>query len=143
MPAVGVDHSMQMTRIASRRLRRAGIRPRIVRGSASALPFAPARFRSIVVSFPSEFAFASSTAEELWRVLDAESALTMVLSARITGKMVMDRLAAILFRITHQSAEIQDGWLEPYRQLGFELDRQDRSTGRARIARIIAWKPRG
>ena len=59
------------------------------------------------------------------------------------GFMVMDRLAAILFRITHQSAEIQDGWLEPYRQLGFELDRQDRSTGRARIARIIAWKPRG
>ncbi len=140
VPAIGVDLSMQMARMADRRLRRAGAAARVVRADAKALPFAQGRFQAIVSSFPPEFAFDQETASECWRVLQVGSSLTLVLSATITGNMLLDRLAAALFRVTNQSAEVQDIWLKPYREMGFEIQRQDRSLPRARVARVIACK---
>ncbi len=68
--AVGVDESPQMSRLAARRLRRAGREQiNLTRGLAQSLPFPAETFDTIVSTFPAEYIFDARTLSEAKRVL--------------------------------------------------------------------------
>jgi ubiquinone/menaquinone biosynthesis C-methylase UbiE len=65
----GFDLSRTMGTIATRKLRRRGFDPVLVRGSAMQLPFAQETFDAVVSTFPAEFMIDPSTLQESWRIL--------------------------------------------------------------------------
>ncbi len=77
----GLDASLQMSRLARRRLIRAGHRPNLVRAQAQALPFASHSFDTVVVTFPTEYIFSPHTLAETRRVLRYHGRLVILLLA--------------------------------------------------------------
>ncbi len=105
--AVGLDLSPAMGRVARRKLRARGVAAPLVRGNVLALPFASQAFASLVSTFPAEFILASEALGEFHRVLVPGGVLVIVPGAQIMGPALPDRLAAWLFRVTGQSAEVE------------------------------------
>jgi len=140
--AYGVDASRQMSRIAQRRLRRAGIQPRLVRARSQELPFRSASFGCLVSTFPAEYILEPASIREAWRVLREDARLVIVASGEFLGRRPLDRLAGWLFRITGQAGEIPAEWTEPFVQTGFELRRLDVPVMRSNVVQFIGIKPR-
>ena len=141
---VGLDLSPYMGRLAGRKLLRRGLRCPLVRGSVTALPFAPASYHTLLSAFPTEFIFDPQAAAEFYRVLQPGGRLVAVPFAEITGTSPGDRLGRWLFRVTHQAASgLQDEWLQPYQQAGFRASLKSVSLPRGVVYLIIADKPAG
>jgi ubiquinone/menaquinone biosynthesis C-methylase UbiE len=102
---IGLDPSPQMTRIAHRRLRRAGFAANLIRCYAQTLPFPPHTFDSLVCTFPTPFIFEAETLAEVARVLRPQGRLVVVLGARLSGRDPLSRVA--LFR--HRTAGDANG----------------------------------
>jgi ubiquinone/menaquinone biosynthesis C-methylase UbiE len=139
--ATGLDPSRQMSRLARRRLRRSGIKPRLVRARSQALPFRSASFGCLVATFPAEYILEPRSIEEAWRVLRAGAELVIVAMAEIRGRGALDRLANWLFRVTGQAGEFPPEWTEPLVQVGFEVHRVDLPVLRSNVVQIIGSKP--
>jgi ubiquinone/menaquinone biosynthesis C-methylase UbiE len=136
IPAVGVDQSAQMGRLARRRLRnRTG---HLARADARWLPFPERSFRSVLSTFPPEFILDPLAVSETHRVLQPGGRLLVVVQAQIRGRALYDRAAAWLFARTGQYAELLPGWSEPIASAGFEVQRDDLHLPRARVIRILA-----
>lgn len=136
----GIDASPQMTRIAARRLRRAGYSPRLVRARAQALPFASHSFRAIYATFPSEYIVSAQSLASLHRVLDPGGSIIVVPMARITGSSLPDRLAAWLYEVTGETREFESGWDEFLRQAGFEPILEQVHLPRSVVYRLVVKK---
>ena len=141
IPAVGLDRSRQMSRLAHRRLSACGAPIRLVRADARALPFPDQHFQLALSTFPPEFALDPLTLSEARRVLAPGAGLLVVVQAQITGKSLPDRLAAWLFGVTGQYAELHPEWTGPFSQAGFQVEQRDLRLPRARVVRIWAEKP--
>ena len=76
---IGVDLSPAMGRIASGKLRRAGLASNLVRASAGALPLPADVFDGLICTFPSEFLAQKDTLSEFRRVLSPEGRFAVVL----------------------------------------------------------------
>jgi len=139
--AIGADPSRQMSRIAQRRLRRAGIQPRLVRARSQELPFRSASLGCLVSTFPAEYILEPASIREAWRVLRAGARLVIVAMAEIRSRRPLDRLASWLFRITGQSGEILPEWTEPLVRIGFSVLRVDVPVSNANVVQIIGSKP--
>ena len=139
--ATGIDASRQMSRIAQRRLRRAGIQPRLVRARAQELPFQSESFGCLVSTFPAEYILEPASIQEAWRVLRAGARLVIVAMAEIRSRRPLDRLASWLFRVTGQSGEIPPEWTEPLVRIGFNILRVDVPVSRSNVVQIIGSKP--
>jgi ubiquinone/menaquinone biosynthesis C-methylase UbiE len=138
--AIGVDPSLQMNRLASKRLRRNAHPINITRAIAQQLPFPEGQFLNVLATFPSEYIFDPRTLSEVFRVLKRDGIFTIVGVALITGRSIPDRFASWLYRVTGQSGEPGEGWDEPLEKAGFEA-RLDRVTlPRADVLRVVAWK---
>lgn len=105
---IGLDRSSSMSRLAARRLRRSGLPAPVVRGDATALPFADHSFDGAYSTFPSSYIADSRTIRESLRVLKPGAQLLVVPMAWITGSGLADRLANLLFRLTGQSSTPED-----------------------------------
>jgi ubiquinone/menaquinone biosynthesis C-methylase UbiE len=139
-PAIGVDPSRQMNRIASKRLHRHGHPTNVMRAIAQQLPFAEGQFPNVVATFPSEYIFDPRTLTEVHRVLSPEGVFIIVGVALITGRTIPDRFASWLYRVTGQSGEPGEDWAKPLEEAGFEA-RLDRVTlPRADVLRVVARK---
>ncbi|HEY43208.1 MAG TPA: class I SAM-dependent methyltransferase [Anaerolineae bacterium] len=136
----GIDPSVQMTRVARKRIRHAGYDPLIILSKAQRMPLPEERFSVILSTFPSEYIFDSDTLSEVYRVMRPEGLFVIVGNIRITGRGLHDRFAAWLYRITGQTGEIMEGWDEPFLDQGFtaQLDRIQQQ--RAIVIRVIARK---
>ncbi len=100
----GIDESSQMVRRASSRLKTlGGAEPQLVRGLAQDLPFGKQAFDTIVSTFPSEYIFERRTLDEARRVLRDDGTLVIIPAASIVGKQAGDRIAAWIFRVTHEA----------------------------------------
>ena len=141
IPAFGLDRSRQMSRLAHRRLSAYGGPIRLVRADARALPFPDQHFQSALSTFPPEFALDPLTLSEARRVLAPGAGLLVVVQAQITGKSLPDRLAAWLFGVTGQFAELRPEWTGPFSRAGLQVERRDLRLPRARVVRIWAEKP--
>ncbi len=139
---VGIDLSPFMGRLAQRKLLRRGLRCPLVRGSVTALPFAPASYHTLLLAFPTEFIFDPQAVREFHRVLQPGGRLVAVPFAEITGSSPGDRLGRWLFRVTHQtSSGLPDDLLQPYRQAGFRATFKSVSLPRSVVHLIVADKP--
>ena len=159
----GLDASPQMGRIATRRLRKAGLTPRLLRARSQELPFSNRTFSTIVSTFPTEYIFDAQTLQEIWRALVPGGRLVVLPFAWITGRRPSERATAWLFQVTSQSTrfpaphgngcmsefEIEDQaelepWFhhftQPARQVGFQINAKILSLGNSAILILIADK---
>ena len=121
--AFGVDESMQMGRMAMRRLSRLGKKQthRIVRARAEAIPYPGNCFDSIVATFPTPYIFLPETISEIARILRKGGKLVILLAAKPTGQKLPERFITWLFAITGESPpdEItRSALIEPFTKVG-------------------------
>ncbi len=138
--AFGVDGSLQMCRIASHRLKQAGQDSRVVQALAQALPFPKRTFATLLSTFPTEFLLDEASLLEANRILRPEGQYRIVPMAEILGNGLLDRMAAWLFRITGQYADLPLSWADPISEAGFRVRRDDRVLSRSKVIRLIASK---
>ncbi len=133
--AFGLDASPQMSRQAMNRLQKMGFSSKLVRGFAQSLPFEEGTFQTVVATFPSEYIVDPRTLIEIERVLEPGGQVIILALAWITGEKWLERAAGGLFRITGQSPEWEDRFLEPVREAGFlaHVDWVDLETSRLAI----------
>jgi ubiquinone/menaquinone biosynthesis C-methylase UbiE len=136
----GLDASPQMGLQAMNRLEKIGFISRLVRGFAQALPFKQETFQTVVATFPSEYIVDPHTLSEIERVLKPGGQVIILALAWITGEKWLEKAASGLFRVTGQSPEWEDRFLEPVRDAGFlaHADWVDLETSRLVI--IVAQK---
>ena len=140
----GLDESRQMSRQATRRLRKVKYPRRIIQGYAQKLPFPHGDFDRVVATFPSEFIFEEPTLREIHRVLRPAGELVIVPSAWITGKGLLERLAAGLFLVTGQAGileQILPGMKRRISDSGFLVRHELLELEKSRVMVIIATKP--
>jgi ubiquinone/menaquinone biosynthesis C-methylase UbiE len=139
---IGIDASPQMTRIAARRLRRAGFAPNLVRAHAQALPFASASVGAVYTTFPSEYIVSPEALASLHRVLEDDGFIVVVPMAQITGRSLPDRIAAWLYRVTGQAGDFGSGWDDFLEKAGFSATLERVKLPRAVVYRLVAAKIR-
>jgi ubiquinone/menaquinone biosynthesis C-methylase UbiE len=137
---IGVDASAQMGRMATKRLHKHGYEPRIIQALSQRLPLTSSYFAGVVSTFPSEYIIDPDTISEIWRVLQPDGIFVIISSAQITGRNLPDRFAALLFRISGQSAEPGKSWNELLDHHGFSTHIDHVSQSRATVIRVIAHK---
>lgn len=138
--AAGIDPSRQMAAIAAQRLRAHGHAPVVVRGLAQQLPFPSHSFQHVLSTFPDEYIAAPESLREMQRVLIPGGSVVVVAMGEITGLALLDRLAALLFRLTGQAGPIPDHWSEPVRKAGLRPQLQTVELPRSRVTQIIGTK---
>jgi ubiquinone/menaquinone biosynthesis C-methylase UbiE len=138
--AFGIDRSRQMSRIAGRRLRRAGSPGRIARASAFRLPFATQSFSAVVSTFPTEYILDPRTVHEVARILAPGGLMVVIPVAAITGPGIFDRSAGWLNRVTGQSDVAGERWIAPWREGPFDVEVERVVLPRSRVWRIRAHR---
>lgn len=125
--AVGIDESAPMGRLAKRNLTRDQASNEelpiqsfsqepphapviddytqfnLTRGVAQQLPFSNESFDSIVATFPSDYITDAQTLAEVKRCLPDGGRFIVLPAATLMGRGILDRLMALVFRVTHQS----------------------------------------
>ena len=132
--AVGIDESAQMGRLAKRELRRdtlssqsAYTQINLTRGVAQTLPYPNETFDTIVATFPAEYIFDPKTLVEAERVLAPGGRFVILPGAVITGRGVLDRWLAWVFRITGEtppnlSEILRERTKAPFAKAGFQVE---------------------
>ena len=136
----GIDQSKEMAAIANQRLRDGGSTSHLVNGIAQDLPFEKRTFHQVVTTFPTEFIIDPLTLKETWRVLKPGGSLLVLPVAWITGKSVLKRTAAWVFRVTGQSPEWDDQFHEPFNEAGFVTQVKKMKLKSSCLVIIIAEK---
>jgi len=126
---VGLDESAWMTNLARKRLRRSGRgHINLVRAIAQNLPFPGGYFDTIVSTFPSEYIFHPVALAEVRRCLREGGRLVVLPVAWHTGKKLIERYAAWIFKVTGESPPLEDALFErirtPFENAGFQVDMQ-------------------
>jgi len=141
--AYGLDESNQMTRQAYRKLTRLELKPRLTRGLAQQLPYAPGFFDSIVSTFPTPYIIDPQTLAEAKRVLKPGGKLVVLTAAWITGKSFLDRCMTLLNQAAHQvpgdDVKLSDFTI-PFTEAGFNSGMRFFDLPGSRIMFIIAKK---
>jgi len=162
--AVGIDESAPMGRLAKKNLKRAFAgnpvqfsspvqqkndgKFNLTRGLAQYLPFPGECFDTIVATFPSEYIFEAITLNEAFRVLHPGGRFVILPGASILGRGLMDRMMALIFRITGETppniAEtLQERSRESFSQANFIVQIHELDIKSSRVFIMLATKPPG
>ena len=160
--AVGIDESAPMGRLAQKNLKRAfkgyPTRPsssaqqdhdpkyNLTRGLAQHLPFPGEYFDTVVATFPARYIFEAITLEEAFRVLHPGGRFVILPGASILGRGLMDRVMALIFRITGETppniAEILlERSRESFSQANFIVQMHELDIKSSRVFIMVATKP--
>lgn len=163
--AVGIDESRQMGRLAKRNLARgpfsrsqtvpssqgvptpqlAYTQANLTRGIAQHLPFPNETFDTVLATFPAEYIFDPKTLAEARRVLVPGGRFVILPGAIITGRGVLDRLLAWVFRITGEtppnlSEIIHERSKEPLGKAGFQVRTHEVAIKSSLVFIVLATK---
>ncbi len=144
--AVGLDESRHMGHHARKKLFHSGCtQNRLVRGLAQSLPFSNSIFDTLVATFPSEFIFEPQTLREAWRTLKNGGRFVVLPAAWITGKKLMERYAAELFRVTGQAPSdpievVCERLKTPFVEAGFKVEMEQIEVKSSLVMIVIAKK---
>jgi ubiquinone/menaquinone biosynthesis C-methylase UbiE len=159
--AVGLDESAPMGRLARRNLKRYLASTRasstisnqdidytqtsLARGVSQHLPFHDSSFDTVVATFPTEYIYDPATLQEAYRVLLPAGRLVILPGATILGRGLLDRIMALLFRITGQTppnlAEIiHERSRLPFVNAGFQVETHDLDVRSSRVYILVATK---
>lgn len=158
--AVGIDESAPMGRLAkhnlTRHLSQGNIQVseihqsgytqiNLTRGVAQEIPFSNNSFDSIVATFPSEYITDPQTMSEVKRCLSDGGRFIVLPAATLMGRGILDRLMALVFRITHQSPvdplEIFSERLrKPFVEAGFKVEIKGLDVKSSLLLIVIATK---
>ena len=160
--AVGIDESAPMGRLAKKNLSRAFLRNpepysppaqnetfkgiNLTRGLAQHLPFPSECFDTLVATFPAEYIFQAMTLEEAYRVLNPGGKFVILPGASILGRGFMDRVMALIFRITGETppdlAEIlRERSRQSFRKANFLVQIHELDIKSSRVFILVAIKP--
>ncbi len=103
---VAFDLSPSMSRIARKRLSRAGLSTDFIHGDALSLPFASGSFAAVVSTFPTSFILNKDCLAEIYRVLESQGRAIIVMSAVLEGQGLRRAFIRFLYRITGQSPDL-------------------------------------
>jgi ubiquinone/menaquinone biosynthesis C-methylase UbiE len=137
---IGVDESEQMVRTAYHRIIKAGHEPFLLRSYSQQLPIVDESFHHVVSTFPTEFISDPDTISEVYRILMPGGSFIFLPIAWIKNTHVLARLMAWLFRITGQSPDWDDRYLEPFIQEGFTTEVHTSDIRSSSVLIIIAKK---
>lgn len=158
--AVGIDESAPMGRLAKRNLRRvlnsehhsatatpqsAYAQINLTRAVAQQLPFSNDSFDTVVATFPSEYIFASETLTEVNRVLAPNGRFIILPGAILIGRGLLDRMMALLFHITGQTAPdvaemLRERSKKPFAEAGFHVQNHELELQSSLVFIIVATK---
>lgn len=155
--AVGIDASPQMGRLARRNLKHnfpsnspsnaegGYTKIRLVRGLAQYLPFPSGSFDTLVATFPSDYIFESITLEEAYRLLAPDGRFVILPGASILGRGFMDRMMALIFRITGQtppnlSEMLHERSRDTFAKAGFNTEFHELEIRSSRVFILVAVK---
>ncbi len=113
-----------MAGITSRRLHRNALPSIVAQGAAQAQPFPTACFDAVVATFPSEYILDPVTLSEIRRTLRPGGTVVIVAAAWPKGPVLVDRMAAWLFRVTGQTITEGSAWKRPLAAPGMPLQVQ-------------------
>ena len=126
----GADQSPQMGKIASGRLKRKNLDPKLTNASSQGMPFPSNTFDQVAATFPTEYIIDPGTIQEIHRVLKPGGKAVIIPMAWITGKGMLYKAAAWLFRFTGQSGELEDSiygkGFADYDAHGFSVELEER-----------------
>ena len=138
---IGLDRSYHMSRIAKNHLSKKGLDFALISGEAQQLPFQSNKFSCVAATFPTEYIINPNTLREIYRVLVSGGKVFVVPLAWITGRKLLHRASALLFRITGQVSEWDENQLLPFTKSGFQVEAQFRDVKSSKVLVIIAQKP--
>ena len=139
--AFGIDASAQMSRLAARRLLKAGLDLRLARATAQALPFGPAAFDGLISTFPTEYIMDPASLIEARRVLKPGGRLVLILIGISTGRSWIERFAAWVFRVTGQGQPPGDVPEGLFADSGFQVRAKWIALDRSAVLRVELIKP--
>lgn len=102
IPAIGLDASAQMLRLARSKVNRSGSDPLLLRGYAQYLPFGDACFSDVVATFPAEYILEPRTIAEVWRVLEPGGQFLLIDAAQFTRRDAYASAVEVAYRVTGQ-----------------------------------------
>lgn len=137
LDAAGADLSAQMGRLAATRLRRKAQEPRLVRADGRRLPFAAASFDQLVATFPTEYITEPSMLGEAHRLLAAGGSFVLLPVAWITGRSILQRLAAALFRVTGQAQDWDGRYSAAIRNAGFSVEEKRTAVSGSEVMLLV------
>jgi len=126
----GLDESRQMGNLVKKRLLQGGYTQiKLVRGLGECLPFPANAFDTVVATFPAEYIFDPQALLEVSRTLTNGGRFIVLPVAWITGKGVLDKFFAWLFRFTGQAPsdpleEVSSRLKKPFLKAGFQVEIQ-------------------
>ena len=126
----GLDESRQMGNLVKKRLLQSGYTQiKLIRGLGQSLPFPANAFDTVVATFPAEYIFDPQALLEVRRTLTNGGRFIVLPVAWITGKGVLDKFFAWLFRFTGQAPsdpleEVSSRLKEPFLKAGFQVEIQ-------------------
>ena len=160
--AVGIDESRQMGCLAKRNLIRGTLpqsqrsqttapsqfaytQTNLTRGLAQQLPFSNETFDTVLATFPAEYIFDSQTLAEARRVLVPGGRFVILPGALITGRGMLDRLLAWVFRITGEtppnlSEIVHERSKEPLIKAGFQVSTHEIAIKSSLVFIVLATK---
>ena len=137
---VGLDLSPTMLRRARRRLARRGLSVPLCRGRAEALPFAPACFDALLLTFPPPFVHNPAWVEGAVRILKPGGRIVILEMATIDRRRPPWSWLEWLYRITGQREPVS-GLCRPLEQAGLTITQELRPVRDTTVVLVVADKP--
>ena len=139
---VGIDLSPAMSRLAARRLRRAGVPAPLVRCRAQALPFRAGCFDSAVAAFPTEYIVDRLTLSEAARVTvtNRDARLVIVAAATPGGRGPLPKIIDALYTAAGQRNPLPRGDESAFGQTGWSVHTEEAHVGSSRVLLVIGDK---
>jgi len=136
----GIDLSGQMGKLAKSRLSKHGFPANLVRAEGQKLPFSNKSFDQIAATFPTEYISARKSLREIHRVAADNGDFVVILVAWITGKTLLERLMAALFRVTGQTGEWDGAFSRLVAEAGFDVEEKTIKLKGSKVLLINAEK---